>query len=110
MSDGDWKQAHANLAEQAIDHPLVVGVMEEFAANMRFELKGLPAYGLAKVALYAAQVARAQCLGFDPELLRLTPDEGNAAMMRLAAEAVLTGFPVHAIDVPGMSDDPEENR
>ena len=65
----DWKQAHADAADEAVDHQLVQDAMAEFARNMGFDLDGLPAYGLHKVAAYAAQVARAQALGFDPELL-----------------------------------------
>ena len=64
------RHAFANEAAKALDHDLVKNVMEEFAGNMRFELTGLPAYGLAKVAIYAAQVARAQALGINPDLLR----------------------------------------
>lgn len=82
---GDWKTDHANEAWKAVEHPIVAYVMEEFADNMGFALDGLPAYGLRKVALYAAQVARAQALGIDPEDLRSTPGEANERMRDLAA-------------------------
>ena len=98
MADRDWKQHHANEADKVIDHPLVQQVMAEFANNMGFDLSGLPKYGLAKVAHYAAMVSRAQALGFDPELLRLTPNEATSEQLRLAAEATLLGVPVHMID------------
>ena len=65
-----WKLDHANEAERVLEHELVKDVMEEFAGNMKFSLSGLPAYGLAKVVCYAAQVARAQALGIDPDELR----------------------------------------
>lgn len=97
MSD-DWKAKHANDSEQAVAHPLVQKVMEEYADNMGFALTGLPAYGLHKVALYAAQVARAQALCFDPELLRLTPDEAASVQWELAAQAVLQGVPTTVIE------------
>lgn len=98
MPERDWKQHHANEADRVLAHPLVEQVMAEFADNMGFELSGLPKYGLAKVAHYAAMVARAQALGFDPELLRLTPGEATSEQLRLAAEAALLGVPVHMID------------
>lgn len=81
----DWKRQHADEAEKALRHPIVQRVMEEFADNMGFELDGLPRYGLMKVAGYAAQVARAQALGIDPESLRTTAEEHNEHMLDLAA-------------------------
>lgn len=102
MSDksADWKRQHANDASASISHPLVEDVIAELLTNLGLPHGGLPAYGVRKVALYAAQVARAQALGFDPELLRLTEDEGNKAQMALAAELVWRGVPVHLIE-PG---------
>lgn len=95
----DWKAHHANESEKALDHDLVKGVMEEFAGNMGFKLEGLPAYGLTKVAMYAAQVARAQALGFDPELLRLTAEEAGEQQLRLAMIAAESGKPVYLIEL-----------
>ena len=95
---GDWKQHHANEAQKVLESELVRGVMEEFASNMRFKLEGLPEYGLKKVVCYAAQVARAQALGFDPELLRLTDEEADEVMLRVAEAAALAGKPVWLID------------
>lgn len=103
MTDPDWKQLHANAADETLRHPLVVGVMAELRGNLGVSDDGLPAYGIAKVAHYAAQVARAQALGFDPELLRMTPDEANSAQMELAAAAVFAGVPVTLVDA--QSDD-----
>lgn len=99
----DWKTEHANRATDAVQHPLVQQAITECADNMRIDLEGLPAYGLNKIALYAAQVARAQALGFDPDLLRLTPSEANSELMRRAAEAVYRGVPTTVID-------PEDDR
>jgi len=96
----DWKQHHCSEARRVFESELVREVMEEFAGNMRFELKGLPEYGLRKVVMYAAQVARAQALGFDPELLRLTAEEADAEILRFAEAAALSGKPVWAIEVP----------
>ena len=97
----DWKQHHANEAEKATFHLLVQEVMAEYADNMGFELKGLPRYGLLKVANYAAIVARAQALGFDPDLLRLTPQEANSELLRKAAEAAVRGVPVYLLGDDG---------
>lgn len=96
----DEKRAFANEAEKALAHPLVKGVMEEFADNMGFELKGLPRYGLAKVAHYAASIARAQALGIDPEDLRSTPQETTEHQMRLAEKAIEAGVPTTIIVTP----------
>jgi hypothetical protein len=94
----DWKQHHANEAEKALDNEMVRNAMQEFARNMGFQLDGLPAYGLAKVAHYAASVARAQALGFDPDLLRLSAGEATERQLALAEEAALSGKPVWVIE------------
>jgi hypothetical protein len=96
----DWKRHHANDSTEAVQHEIVQRVMEEYADNMGFTLDGLPAYGLRKVALYAAQVARAQALGFDPNLLRLSEDEAASGQWALAASLVLAGVPTFTIDPP----------
>lgn len=94
----DWKQAHATAADRTIEHPIVERVMAELRANLGAGDKGLPAYGIAKVAHVAAQVARAQALGFDPDLLRMTDGEARSEQLRVAAEATILGVPVHLID------------
>lgn len=58
---------------------------------------------LTKIATYAAQVARAQALGFDPELLRLSADEADTAMLAQARMAVASGKPVWLIDSEGVT-------
>jgi hypothetical protein len=98
----DWKNVHANAAGKALDHDLVKDVIAEYAENMGFDPEnGLPAYGVRKVAMYAAQVARAQALGFDPNLLRMTDEETNSDLLALAAEAVLRGLPTWVLDGSG---------
>ncbi len=71
--------------------------MKEFAFNMGFALGGLPKYGLRKVALYAAQVARAQALGFDIELLRMSAEEATEERLDRARMAVESGVPVFVV-------------
>ena len=98
MSD-DWKQRHANDSEKALAHSIIKRVEAEYADNMQCNYgvdltKGLPAYGLHKVMQYVAQVARAQALGFDPELLRLSDGEATAAQLDLARAIVKAGKPV----------------
>lgn len=88
------KSKFALVAGKAIEHPLVQAVMTEYARNMGFDPKtGLPAYGMMKVAMYAAQVARAQALGLDPELLRTTTDEAAEAQLERARSSVAAGIP-----------------
>lgn len=96
MSD-DWKQLHANEADKALAHPLVEEVIAEQLGNLGHSNNPLVEYGLTKIAHYAAVVARAQALGFDPDLLRLTPQEATAEQVRLVAEAVHRGVPTFVI-------------
>lgn len=90
----DWKEHHANEAGKALDRGLVQRVLTEFAGNMGFERDGLPEYGLTKIVLTVAQVARAEALGFDPELLRLTAEEADEEGLKLARIAAESGKPV----------------
>lgn len=96
-----WKQEHARVSELAVEHPIVQRAVREFADNMGIAPVGLPWYGLHKVALYAAQVARALALGIDPETLRTTPEEADAVQARIAAEMVGRGIPVWMVDEQG---------
>lgn len=88
----------ARAADIALKHQLVVDVMAELRQNLGVTGDGLPAYGIAKVAHYAAQVAFAQALGLDPDLLRLSPGQAMSEQLRIAAEAVAAGIPTHLID------------
>ena len=97
MEINEWKQTHVKAADTTLAHPLVAEVMAELRGNLGVSDKGLPAYGIAKVAHYAAQVARAQALGFDPNLLRLSNEEADSQQLLLAAEATLRGIPVHLL-------------
>lgn len=98
MPTTDWKDEHANKASASIKHELVEGVIEEYLDNLGIEDKGLPAYGIRKVAHYAAMVARADALGFDPNLLRMTNTEAQSVQLDLAARAVFAGVPVWTFD------------
>jgi hypothetical protein len=91
---GNWKQHHADAAEKALDNEMVQNALTEFAGNMGFKRDGLPEYGLTKIVSYVAQVARAEALGFDPELLRLSSEEADEQLLKLAAMAAEQGKPV----------------
>ncbi len=106
MTTKDWKQTYADAADATLAHPIVDRCMAELRMNLGVSDDGLPAYGIAKVAAYAAQVARAQALGVDPELLRVTSEEANSLTLELAAEASLAGIPVHMLDVRGRGEKP----
>lgn len=97
----DWKQVHANEAEKALGTKLVKDVIAEQLDNLGRTGDALAEYGLAKIAMYAASVARAQALGFDPELLRLSADEANEALLAKARLAVELGKPVWLLDEAG---------
>lgn len=70
----DWQtKFFANPANEVFEQPLVTEVLEEYADNMNFDPKsGLPAFGMRKIARYAAHVSRALTLGIDPDLLRMS--------------------------------------
>lgn len=90
----DWKNYHANEATKFAEHPLVESVLTEFADNMNFERRGLPEYGLLKIVNYVAQVVLARARGFDPELLRMTPEEATESQLRQMARFIEAGKPV----------------
>lgn len=99
----DWKQAHAEASAAADEHPIVQQVIDNLVENLTNNFgpvagNQLVRASIQKVAHVGAQVARAQCLGFDPDLLRLTPDEANSALMRQAAEMVFRGVPTQIVD------------
>lgn len=93
----DWKQRHANDSETATEHELVLHAVRNIADNLGIGESGIAWNALLKVAQVSAQVARAQALGFDPALLRLTAEEADDDLVRRAAEIVLAGVPVHVI-------------
>lgn len=96
----DWKQAHANAAEHALQHPLVQDVMQEFLHNIGRPNGALERYGLTKVASYAAQVARAEALGIDPETLRMDDAEIAEHQRMLIDAAYRAGKPVVVVAAP----------
>lgn len=96
-SNFDWKRHHANESEKVLEVEVVARVMQEFADNMGFDLNGLPGYGLCKIVSYAAQVARAQALGFDPALLLMDEGEANEQLLAVARAAVAAGKPTWTI-------------
>lgn len=93
----EWKQKHASDCDAAVGHDLVKKVIDEFLMNIRATDDALVRYGCTKIATYAAQVARAQALGFDPNLLRLDPAAANEELMKLAQLAVESGKPIVVI-------------
>lgn len=96
----DWKKHHADEAEKALETKLVEDAIQTLMDNLHTESPLIRA-GIGLVASTAAQVARAQALGFDPELLRLSSEEANAEVMAVAERAALAGTPVWVTDVPG---------
>lgn len=97
MTD-DFRKDAATAADEALRHPLVVDVMAELRSNLGVSDDGLPAYGIAKVAHYAAQVAYAVALDVDPNVLRMSPSEARSVQLELAADAVLNGVPTKLIE------------
>lgn len=97
------KQAFANEAEKALDHALVKDVIEEQLGNLGRTDDGLARYGLTKIAMYTASVARAQALGIDPDDLRHTPEEANASLLRTARAFVAAGKPALRVDETGVT-------
>ena len=98
---GDEKNDLASAAYASIQHPVVRGAMEEFALNMRFELRGLPEYGLEKVTQYAAIAARCEALGIDPDAMRMDDDEVAEHRAKLARAFLDDGKPVVVVETGG---------
>lgn len=97
----DEKKALANAADGSIKHPFVQEIMDEFALNMGFRREGLPAYGLNKVARYAAIVARCEALGIDPEAMAMDDGE-EAEFARMVIDAAVdAGKPVFVVVANG---------
>lgn len=101
----DWKQDFANDAEKAFAHQIVKETLDEYVYNMRGNYsvnldKGLPKYGLMKVMNAVAIVARAQALGIDPDLLRLSNEEASAEIIAMARRFHAAGKPVVVVEVP----------
>lgn len=95
---GEWKQAHARLSQQALDHELVRDVIEEFAENMGFEAERLCPSDLSGVHRHLADaVGRQALVRVDPDLLRHTDDEANRALMERAARLVYGGVPTFVV-------------
>jgi hypothetical protein len=90
----DWRQHHADEAEHALAHPLVSEAIAELHGNLGSTGHALADYGIHKVAAVAAQVARAQALGFSPDLLRLSSEEADEEVLDLARRAAESGKPV----------------
>jgi hypothetical protein len=88
----EFCKRHATAAEKALDHELVKKVIKEqygnITQNFGAEPEGLIHYGLLKIARYAAQVARAEAEGFDPDLLRVSPERATEMQMELMAMAL----------------------
>lgn len=96
----DLGKEYSNIAAKAYDHPLVKGVLDEFALNNRLEREGLVEYGLAKIVNAVGQVSIAIAMGIDPDELRATPEEQAAEMMRRLERLADAGVPTTLIVVP----------
>lgn len=102
----DWKNAHANEADEFAKHELIDDVLTEFAGNMNFKREGLPEYGLQKIVRYVAQIVLARARGFDPDLLRSTPEEVTEHQLALLRAFEEAGKPVFVVvpSTPGATD------
>lgn len=92
MDDPDWKQKHADACDAILDEPVVQDVITEQVRNVTQDFAPgdvcsrhiVTALCLRKIAVYAAQVARAHALGIPVDLLKLTPEEAREALLRFA--------------------------
>jgi hypothetical protein len=101
----NWKQDFANDAEEALFHALVKEIRDEFVDNIKRNYgidlsQGLPSVGLNKTMMAVALVARAQALGVDPDLLRLSSEEASAEIIAMARRLHEAGKPVLVVEVP----------
>lgn len=89
--------ALADEAFKALDHPIVNDCAEELCFNLRIKYEGLPRYGIRKLMQYAAIVARCHALGIDPEEMRMTNEEADDLMLKMADGVAGAGKPVIVI-------------
>lgn len=93
----EWREAfcaeNASASDDTLKHPLVRDVVDEQMGNLNRE-DALARYGLNKIAMYAAQVSRAQALGVDPDILRNTDGEYVRHVFTQAARLTGRGVPV----------------
>ena len=93
LSAKEFRSQCAKASNDVLAHPLVVGVVDEQQDNLCANGDALVRYGLNKIAMYAAQVSRAMTLGVDPENLRITDEESNERMLRIANICAEAGKP-----------------
>ena len=100
----EFCKRHASESGKALETPLVRDVIKEQYGNITqkhgAEPDGLLGYGLAKIAATAAQVARAHALGFDPDLLRVSPAGAHEQQMEMMARALASDTEVIVIHPP----------
>jgi hypothetical protein len=97
-----WKQDHANASEHAFRHPLVESVIEEYLDNLYHNFAvprgdAFVRYGLKKCMGTMAQVARAEALNIDPDLLRVDADAISDHMLAIIEAAESAGKPIFVI-------------
>lgn len=82
------RDAVVENGNKTLEHPLVIDINNELADNLNVTKEGLGGYGIAKVAIYSAQIATALAWGIDPEIIRysgqVTDEEINKAYKKLA--------------------------
>lgn len=93
----DWKQDHANTAEEFAQHEIIEDVLTEFAYNMGFKREGLPEYGLKKIVYTVAQIVLARARGIDIEALRMSDEEVLQYQARLAKAFLEADKPVFIV-------------
>lgn len=84
------RQAYADAADAAIDHPIVVAEIDRLLDNLGWPKGSIVEMGLAKLAATAAQVARAHALDVDPDGLRMSIDEQRELLRSLSHDATDT--------------------
>ena len=84
--------------DRAFDASEMKDVMAEYASNMGFELKGLPAYGLRKVARYMAIVTFCELTDTSLFQFKGTPEEFARHQDRIMHACLDAGKPVIVTD------------
>lgn len=77
------RQEFANETEKAIFHPITERAIEELLFNLNKDQSSMEYYGIIKLCNTVGQVARAQALGIDPEILRMSDAEAQEAMLQM---------------------------
>ncbi|OGG66799.1 hypothetical protein A3I99_00415 [Candidatus Kaiserbacteria bacterium RIFCSPLOWO2_02_FULL_45_11b] len=112
----EWKRDVSNRAYALLDFkkfkeqqvPVIVDALSPILGDTRDKFEnGLHGYSLAKIANVVGCVAYMVKNGLEPELLRMTPEEANASLLKMAETRAKT-HPDKVLTFDPSTDEPHE--